>query len=61
MIASIISLILIHLKIIVYPSNPLWKLLTAIGFVEVVLFFVYTHFQDKKDLKTNFGRKKNVQ
>ena len=57
MISSIILLILIRLKIVVYPSETLWRLLVTGGMLEVVIFFVYTHFQDKKDLKTNFGRK----
>lgn len=59
MLCSIINLILIHLKVIVYPSQLLWKGLVLGGILEVILFFVYTHFQDKRDLKTNFGRKKS--
>ena len=58
MISSIILLILIYLKIVVYPSETLWKTLVTGGMIEIVLFFVFTHFQDKKDLETNFGRKK---
>lgn len=58
MLCSIVNLILIHLRVIVYPSHPLWKGLVLGGILEVIIFFVYTHFQDKRDLETNFGRKK---
>ena len=51
MISSIILLILIHLKIVVYPSETLWQILVTGGMLEIALFFIFTHFQDKKDLK----------
>jgi hypothetical protein len=58
MISSITLLILIHLKIVRTTADPVWRWLVGGGFFEIALFFCYVHWQNKRDLKTNYGRRK---
>lgn len=59
MIFSLIVLFLINKRIIEWWDDPLWLKLMFGALCEVVAYFTFLHFQSKKDLETNFGRKKN--
>ena len=58
MIFSLIVLFLMHKGVITRWYEPLWIKLEFGALCEVIAYFTCLHFQSKRDLETNFGRRK---